>query len=111
MCINCFLSYIRYPVDSGLLVPMHTSSQGEWVQASYPSVETAINPFYPQTDCSAQFFRVADLAHEAMLDGLPTTKRYRYAGQFEHNIESFLQRPLLQGRPSIQEAKCRGQGL
>lgn len=36
-----------------------------------------IRPDNKQTDRSAQFFRVADLAHEAILDDLPTTKRYR----------------------------------
>jgi hypothetical protein len=30
---------------------------------------------------------------------------------FERNTKLFLQRPLLQGRPSIQEAKRRGQSL
>ena len=48
------------------------------MQASNLLVECANNLLQPQADRLAQFFRVADMAHEAMLDGLPTTKRYGY---------------------------------
>jgi hypothetical protein len=71
------------------------------VQASYPLVETINEPLLPETNFPAQFFRVADLVHEAIMDGLPATKRYDIRSALVLKMRSSPQRLVLQGRPAI----------
>ena len=80
---DCMICFIR-----PYLLPRGLRAFGTRSQFFPRGMGASITPFgrvrqnllYPLADCSAQFFRVADLAHEALLDGLPTTKRYGYAG-------------------------------
>jgi hypothetical protein len=91
------LVYTCHLSAAGLLVPAYKFSQGDWVQASYRLVKTANDTHHPKTEFPAQFFRVADLAHEAIIDGLPATKRYRQTSQLRAQTQFSPQRPLLQG--------------
>jgi hypothetical protein len=59
---------------------------------------------------TAQLFRVLDLTHEAVVDGVPATKRWTFFRRvllLRLNPDATQKGHVLQGRPALQVAESR----
>lgn len=89
-----------------------TLSFPKGVRASIkPFGRAGSNAFQTYSDLLAQFFRIADLAHEAIVDGLPATKRYIYMVTFFIYYQFSLSETSFTGMSSSSRSNALWTGL